>query len=173
MRCASIIGRKNAGKTTLLVALVREFRRHGHRVATIKHAHHPADTDTRGTDSWRHFTEGESDQTLLVSPTTRTLFERVPDQAGPRELAQRFFPLADLVLVEGFKSAGLPCVEVHRREIAEAPIHNPDDPGAKNWIALMTDDSDLRATCPVLRFQDTMWLHLLASMILERAEVLG
>ncbi len=173
MRCASIIGRKNTGKTTLLVALVREFRRKGHRVATIKHAHHPATADTVGTDSWRHFTEGEADQTLLVSPASRTLFERVPDQTGPRELAKRFFPDADLVLVEGFKSAELPCVEVFRREVAEAPIHHPDDPGAKQWIALMTDDHDLRATCPVLRFQDTMWLHLLASMILERAEVIG
>ena len=173
MRCASIIGRKNAGKTTLLVALVREFRRHGHRVATIKHAHHPTTADTRGTDSWRHFQEAESDQTLLVSPTTRTLFERVPDQTGPRDLAKRFFPAADLVLVEGFASAGLPCVEVFRREVAESPMHQPDDPGAGRWIALMTDDLDLRASCPVLRFQDTMWLHLLASMILERAEVLG
>ena len=54
-RILSIIGRKNAGKTTLTVALASELARRGRRVMTIKHSHHPADVDRPGSDSWRHF----------------------------------------------------------------------------------------------------------------------
>ena len=58
MRIVSVIGRKDAGKTTLLIALAREFKRQGKRVMTIKHASHPAVLDHEGTDTWRHFHEG-------------------------------------------------------------------------------------------------------------------
>ena len=44
-RIISVIGRKNAGKTTLAVALISELARRGHRVMTIKHGHHPASVD--------------------------------------------------------------------------------------------------------------------------------
>ncbi len=171
MRCVSIIGQKDTGKTTLLLALVGEFRRQGHRVSTIKHAAHPAVTDQQGTDSYRHFHEAMSDQTLLVTPTVRVLSERAPDDQDPRELARRFLTDADVVLVEGYKQAGLPRVEVFRRAVATVPFYQDTDPFASQWIAIITDDTSLRAACPVLRFEDTMWLHLLASMILEKAEV--
>ena len=47
-----ITGWKNAGKTTLAERLVAEFVRRGWRVATIKHAHHAADIDKPGTESF-------------------------------------------------------------------------------------------------------------------------
>ena len=47
-RIVSIVGRKNAGKTTLAVALASEYARRGHRIMTIKHGHHPADVDRGG-----------------------------------------------------------------------------------------------------------------------------
>ena len=50
-RILSIVGRKNAGKTTLAVALAAEYVRRGKRVMTIKHASHPAAVDSPGTDS--------------------------------------------------------------------------------------------------------------------------
>ena len=42
-RMISIIGRKDAGKTTFLVALAAELARRKFRVMTIKHGSHPAD----------------------------------------------------------------------------------------------------------------------------------
>ena len=48
MRIISVIGRKNAGKTTLTVALAAELVRRGRRVMTIKHGHQPADVDRPG-----------------------------------------------------------------------------------------------------------------------------
>src|SRR5213079_3687086 len=67
----SIIGRKNAGKTTLLVALAAELVRRKFRVMTIKHGTHPADTDQRGKDSWRHWHEGHAERVLMEGPGQR------------------------------------------------------------------------------------------------------
>ena len=82
-RIISIIGRKNAGKTTLTVALASELARRGHRVMTIKHGHHPADADRHGSDTWRHFHEGRAERVLIASPDLRVLFERTPDELRP------------------------------------------------------------------------------------------
>jgi molybdopterin-guanine dinucleotide biosynthesis protein len=41
----SVIGRKNSGKTTLVVALAAELKRRGVRVATVKHGHHAFEFD--------------------------------------------------------------------------------------------------------------------------------
>jgi molybdopterin-guanine dinucleotide biosynthesis protein MobB len=169
----SIIGHKNAGKTTLLVALAREYHRQGRRVGTIKHASHPALVDREGTDTWRHFHEGSSERTLIAAPDMRVLFERAPDDTDPEPLARRYMGDVDLVLVEGFKRASLPKVEVYRKGIGVPPLLDPAAPNAGDWIAIVTDDSTLRAGCRVLRFMDTMWLSLLAGLAWERAKVLA
>ena len=167
-RIVSIVGRKNAGKTTLTVALASEFARRRRRVMTIKHAHHPADVDRPGADSWRHFQEGAAERTLLVSPDLRVLFERAPDEYDPIGLARRYLGDADIVLAEGFKRASLPKIEIFRPSVAP-PLYDPDAPNAGEWIAIVTDDQSFRARCPVLRFGDTAWLTMLASMAWDRA----
>ena len=172
MRILSVVGHKNAGKTTLLVALAREYKRMGRRVATIKHASHPALVDREGTDTWRHFHEGSSERTLIAAPEMRVLFERAPDDTDPETLARQYLGDVDLVLVEGFKRSSLPKVEVYRKETGVPPLYdtasNPSD-----WIAIVTDDTSLRSECRVLRFMDTMWLSLLAGLSWERAKVLA
>src|SRR5437763_2840910 len=82
----SIIGRKNAGKTTLLVALAAELVRRKFRVMTIKHGTHPADTDQRGKDSWRHWHEGRAERVLMEGPGQRVLWERTEQESLPGAL---------------------------------------------------------------------------------------
>jgi molybdopterin-guanine dinucleotide biosynthesis protein MobB len=172
MRIVSVVGHKNAGKTTLVVALAREFSRQGRRVATIKHASHPARFDAEGTDSWRHFHEGMADGVLVAGPGLRALVERRPDDTDPETLARRFFADRDLVLVEGFKQADLPKIEVYRRAVAPAPlVASAEHPG--RWIALATDSDVPGVSCLTLRFNDTMWLQLLASHAWASAKVVG
>ena len=103
MRIISVIGRKNAGKTTLMVALTSELVRRGRRVMTIKHGHHPADVDRPGSDTYRQFHEGRAERTLIAGPALRVLFERTADDYDPVALARRYMDGADLVLCEGFK----------------------------------------------------------------------
>lgn len=172
-KIVSIIGHKNAGKTTLVSALAHEFKRQKRRVGTIKHSSHPVDADRRDTDSWRHFHEGNADGVVVASPELRVTFERVRDEAGPEELARRYFADMDVVLVEGFKKAMLPKIEVFRKEVAVAPLLDPSSPDASLWLAIVTDDHRFTAPCRVLHFSDTMWLTLLTGMVMEQAKTLS
>ncbi len=171
-RILSVIGRKGAGKTTLVVALASEFIRKGRRVMTIKHAGHPADVDRPDHDSYRHFHEGKAERTLLVTPDLWVSFERHSGDADPVALARHFHQGADLVLVEGFTAAALPKIEVFRKVASDKSIYQPTLPNLAEWIAIVTDNDKLEATCPVLRFHDTMWLQLLANMAWEKALVI-
>jgi molybdopterin-guanine dinucleotide biosynthesis protein B len=171
-RLISVIGRKNAGKTTLTVALSAELVRRGRRVMTIKHGHHPAEVDKPGTDSWRHFHEGRAERTIIAGPAVRVLFDRAADDYDPIGLARRYLHEADIVIAEGYRAAALPKIEVFRRETGDAPIYDPAAANAREWMALVTDEWDrpIGTGGPViLRFADTMWLHTLASLAWERA----
>ena len=172
-RIISIVGRKDAGKTTLAVALASELARRGHRVMTIKHGHHPADVDRQGSDTWRHFHEGHAERVLIASPELRVLFERSPDDYDPIGLARQYMGGADIVLTEGFKAAPLPKIEVFRRVAGAGPLYDPDSPNAHQWVAIITDDPDFDAACTVLHFHDTIWLQLLATLAWDRSLVLA
>ncbi len=171
-RIISVVGRKNAGKTTLAVALATELVRRGYRVMTIKHGHHPAEADRRGSDTWRHFHEGRAERVLIASPDLRVLFERSPDEYDPIALTRRYMQGADIVLTEGYKASTLPKIEVFRRAAASQPLYDPQAPNAGQWVAVITDDPDFTAHCTVLHFHDTIWLQLLANLAWDRALVL-
>jgi molybdopterin-guanine dinucleotide biosynthesis protein B len=164
-RIVSIVGRKNAGKTTLAVALISEFVRRHKRVMSLKHGHHPAEVDRPGSDTWRHFNEGQAERTLIASPDLRVLFERTPDDYDPIGLARRYLSGADIVIAEGFSRSTLPKIEVFRPSVAPTPLYDAADPRSREWLAIVTDDHSFRAACPVLRFGDTAWLSTLSSLV--------
>ncbi|MGH7531161.1 MAG: molybdopterin-guanine dinucleotide biosynthesis protein B [Gemmatimonadales bacterium] len=171
-RMISVIGLKNAGKTTFLVALAAELARRKFRVMTIKHGTHPADMDQQGKDTWRHWHEGQAERVLMEAPGQRLLFERTHEESDPITLARRYLGGADIVLVEGFKRAPLPKIEVYRKVAGPRPIFDAavHDPG--HWIAIITDDRNLRAPFPVFRFSDTAWLVTVANLAWDRAAIL-
>lgn len=157
-RLVCIVGRKNAGKTTLSVALCQALARMGRRVMTLKHGHHPALVDREGTDTWRHFHEGGAERTLIASPEYRVLFERVADDYDPVGLARRYMPDADIVLAEGFSRSALPRVEVWRRGIASSPLFTESQTPSL-WLGVVTDQPGLGAPCPVFDLADADWAH--------------
>ena len=167
-RIVCVVGRKNAGKTTLAVALAAEYVRRGRRVMTINHSDHPAAADRPGTDSWRHFNEGGAERTLLAAPDLRVLFERSPDDYDPVALARRYLDGADIVVAEGYKHARVPKVEVYRPDVGP-PLYDAGRDDAADWLGIVTDDPGFRAECPVLRFGDTAWLPTLATLAWDGA----
>jgi molybdopterin-guanine dinucleotide biosynthesis protein MobB len=171
-RILSIIGRKGAGKTTLTVALASELARRGRRVMTIKHGHHPPDVDRPGSDSWRHFQEGRAERVLLATPGVRVLFEHAQDEYDPVALARRHLADADIVLAEGYKHAPIPKIEIFRPSVAAKPIYDATSADASRWAAIVTDDLDFTAPTRLIHFQDTMWLQLLATILVEHAQAL-
>ena len=168
-RLVAVVGKKNAGKTTLVVALVRELVRRGHRVMTIKHGMHPFSMDQQGRDTWRHMHEGGAERVVMETPGSRILIANTGAEEGPRELATRYLADAHFVIVEGFKQSELPKIEVYRRAVHAEPLYAPDAPGADQFLAIVTDAADFRAKVPVLRFNDTNWLYRLVDLVLQGA----
>ena len=168
----SIIGLKNAGKTTFLVALAAELVRRKLRVMTIKHGSHPADMDQKGKDTWRHWHEGKAERVLMEAPGQRVLFEHTEHEVDPIILARRYLSEADMVLVEGFKRARLPKIEVYRKVAGPRPVFDPAVHDPADWIAIVTDDRALRAPFPVFRFNDTAWLVTIANLAWDQAKIL-
>lgn len=170
-RIISIIGKKDAGKTTLVVALATEMRRKL-RVMTLKHGTHAASMDQQGKDTWRHWNEGKAERVLLEAPGERVLFERTDHEGDPIALAKRYLDGADIVLAEGFSAYPLPKIEVYRMACGDKPIYDPSRDNADQWVALITDNPSFRAPFPVFRFSDTSWLVSLATLAWDRARIL-
>ena len=171
-RVISIVGKKDAGKTTLVVALASEWVKRGRKVATIKHGAHPAEVDKPGTDTHRHYHEGMAERVLMEFPGGRVLFERTDEQAEePLTLVRRYLTGVDIVIVEGYKKSSLPKIEVHRRSKHAEPLFDPKGGDAKRWVAMVTDDERLRVSIPTFRFTDTGWLVTLAQLAWNSAVV--
>jgi len=170
-RVISVVGKKNSGKTTLVVAMAQDFVRRGRKVGTIKHGHHPALVDQEGKDTWRHFHEGRSLRTMIDSPGQRVTFEPSDGKADPVELVRRCFLDMDIVIVEGYKSAPLPKIEVHRQAVHTVPLFDSASDTAGLWIAMVSDQRGLHLPFPVFTFTDTAWLPSLMHMAWERAMI--
>jgi molybdopterin-guanine dinucleotide biosynthesis protein B len=121
----SIIGKSKSGKTTLVEKLVRELRRRGYTVATIKHHVHTdlKSFDTPGKDSYRHAEAGAM-RVVLISPLTTATFDYPPRPPTPQDVAARMQDV-DLVIAEGFSRAQLPAIEVLRTGRNTEPIGDP------------------------------------------------
>jgi molybdopterin-guanine dinucleotide biosynthesis protein B len=153
MNVVGFCGYSGSGKTTLVEQLIGRLKHAGQRVSVVKHAHHEFDIDHEGKDSWRHRRAGAyevviaSDRRLakirefeaLADPTVHMLID---------ELAA-----CDWVLVEGFKRAALPKIEIWRAA-TDQPAQYPHDP---HIVAICTDRASLLpepSRLPVLDLDD-------------------
>lgn len=148
----SVIGRKNSGKTRLMVALLKEMRRRGFRVASIKHGHHSFETDQKGRDSWRHFNEGEAEATLMAGEGKIALVMRMDGEPDPERLVRDFLAGRgyDLVLVEGYKRGPFRKIEIWRSEVHDQPLWEEYSDQSETYLAIVTDDETFRADVPVV-----------------------
>ncbi|HVN41906.1 MAG TPA: molybdopterin-guanine dinucleotide biosynthesis protein B [Steroidobacteraceae bacterium] len=126
MRIYGIVGRRNSGKTHLVVRLVRAASARGLRVATIKHAHHAFDIDHPGKDSYEHREAGASEVLVASAQRWALIHEhRGEVEPGLEELLRHLSP-CDLVLIEGFKPGRHGKLEVYRAACGQAPLAPAD-----------------------------------------------
>ena len=130
----SIVGRSNTGKTTLIEKLIRELRRRGYRVATIKHNIHGFDIDHEGKDSWRHKKAG-AQTTVIASPHQVAVIEDVTRDYELSELRDQYIRDVDIILSEGFKKNPHPKIEIARAVLKHEPICTKED----NLFAVVSD----------------------------------
>jgi molybdopterin-guanine dinucleotide biosynthesis adapter protein len=130
-------GWSGSGKTTLIEQVISNLRARGVRVSLVKHAHHAFDVDQPGKDSHRHRVAGASE--VLITSANR--YALMHELRGETELTledavARLSP-CDLVLIEGFKRAPIPKLEIWRAELGK-PLLFPTD---THILAIATDDS--------------------------------
>ena len=149
MKIFGFAGWSGSGKTTLIEKLIPRFVQRGLRVSLIKHAHHTFDVDQPGKDSYRHRHAGASE--ILVTSSRRWVLMHELRGAHEPSFEEQLKHLSpcDLLLVEGFKFAPIPKLEVWRKEPGEALLH-PNDP---HIVALATDDK-VATKLPVLDLND-------------------
>jgi molybdopterin-guanine dinucleotide biosynthesis protein B len=141
------------GKTTLLVSLIRIFKERSLRVGMIKHAHHNFEIDYPGKDSFELRKAGATQVYVCSGTRWALMVEREP---GPADTLQDHIDRLDaknldLILVEGFKPAIIPKIELHR-PILGKPLLFPQD---SSIIAIATDKPELMTTAlPVLDLND-------------------
>ena len=136
MRLFGFAGWSGSGKTTLIERIVPLLVARGLRVSLVKHAHHAFDIDQPGKDSWRHRRAGCT-EVLITSALRWALVHELGN--GPelslREAIAHVAP-CDLLLIEGFKTAPIPKMEIRRTGQTE-PLLFPDDPHIR---AIASDD---------------------------------
>jgi molybdopterin-guanine dinucleotide biosynthesis protein B len=137
MKVVGFCGPSGVGKTTLLEGVIAALRAAGSSVSVIKHTHKRFDIDQPGKDSWRHRQAGAG-EVLLASSQRLVLLRELPAGREPQvhELIAELRPV-DWVLVEGFKHAALPKIEIWRAGLGREPLY-PDDPHVH---AVATDDA--------------------------------
>ena len=154
MNVVGFRGFSGSGKTTLVEQVVARLRAAGLRVSVVKHAHHNFDIDHEGKDSWRHRQAGAYEVVIASDVRLAKIreFER-PSDPTVHDLLRELQP-CDWVLVEGFKRARIPKIEVWRAATGHE-VQYPVDPDV---VAICTDSAgELPAatTLPVLDLNDT------------------
>lgn len=149
-RVIGVAGFKNAGKTTLVERLVTELTRRGHRISTVKHAHHSFDIDHEGRDSFRHRKAGAS-EVAVVSRHRWAIIHESREDAEPslEEILSKLAP-CDLVIVEGYKRDGHDKIEVRNLGLAHPKLAG-DDPTV---VALAANGPVADAPVPVFDRDD-------------------
>jgi len=143
------------GKTTLLAKLIPMLKANGLRIALLKHAHHSFDIDQPGKDS-HTLRKAGADQVLIASRQRMALIRECAALSREPHL-EDLLPCIDtkdldLVLVEGFKHAPIPKIELYRPALGHPLIHATDP----DVIAVATDTSFATARpLPILDLNDT------------------
>ena len=149
MKTFGFAGWSGSGKTTLIEKLIPLFVQRGIRVSLIKHAHHTFDVDVPGKDSYRHRHAGASE--VLVTSSRRWVL--MHELRGGKEPAfedqLKHLSPCDLLLVEGYKYAPIPKLEVWRAVTGEGLLH-PNDP----HIVAVASDSKVDTKLPLLDLDD-------------------
>ncbi len=157
----SVIGRKKAGKTTVLERLIAALKSRGYRIATIKHhIHYGFCMDSPGKDTWRHSAAG-ADVVAISSPDRLVVTISTPREMRVTEIAERFMGEADIVLTEGYARASTPKILVATSE-EDLELFTATAGGE---IVAVVSDALEDAGCPTFGFHE---VHRLAEFIAER-----
>lgn len=98
----SVVGKDKSQKTAAVIDIVRELKRRGYKVGTVKHhAHGDFSFDVPGKASYRHGEAGASE--TAVSGQTMLGYVRRQDRELPLKEVTKFFSQdIDVIITEGY-----------------------------------------------------------------------
>ena len=132
----NIVGDKsNVGKTFVMEGIIKELKRRGLSVATIKHDIHGFDIDQKGKDTYKH-REAGSETVIISSPNRFALIKEVKEEI-PLEKIINLAKDKDVILVEGYKKSTLRKIEVYRKGFSDRII------SPKEKLIAIASDEDL------------------------------
>jgi molybdopterin-guanine dinucleotide biosynthesis protein B len=155
MKRLHIVGRKNSGKTTLIVELVTELTRQGYRVGTIKHTHHDHELDTPGKDSHQHREAGSVAVGILTKGMNAIFWPPAGQEESSTDDQQKYGQFdavmsdCDVVLVEGDSQARANKIEVFRSINGGQPKAIAD-----STITAVVSDDALDIATPIWKRSD-------------------
>ncbi|MCE9655788.1 molybdopterin-guanine dinucleotide biosynthesis protein B [Clostridium celatum] len=117
-KVVNIVGSgSNVGKTFLLEGLIKELKKRGHSVATIKHDVHGFDIDKKGKDTYKHREAGS--ETVIISSKNRlAMIKELEEETNLNNIIEMVLD-KDIVLVEGYKKSDLRKIEVYRDGVSK------------------------------------------------------
>lgn len=145
-RVFGIVGRSGSGKTTLIESMIPWFKAQGLEVAVIKHSHHSLQFEPPQKDSSR-FRSAGAREVIVASPYHYALFHNLDEQPEPMlvDLVQRLQG-ADVILVEGYRQAAIPRLEVYRPSRGIDPVYTITE----QVLAIVSDEDVSHIPLPSL-----------------------
>lgn len=119
----SIVAYSGTGKTTFMEKLIPALKKHGLRVAVIKHDAHKFEIDKEGKDSYR-ITQAGADVTGLICDQKAVIMEN--RYRSPLQIIEEIKEV-DLILTEGYKTGSWPKIMLHRQATGKDLPVNPAD----------------------------------------------
>ena len=128
----TIVGKSDAGKTTVASYLIETLTQEGYRIAAVKHCPHGHEIDHPESDTGR--LRGAGAVTVVASsPSKVTTVETVGRDITLESIVSTMAPGIDLVIAEGYKDSAFPKVLVAD---GEGP-----HPVVENVVAVVTRDT--------------------------------
>lgn len=115
-----VAGCSNTGKTVLIEGLIKELKKRGKSVATIKHDVHGFDIDKEGKDTWRHRKAG-AEAVIISSKKRMALIREVEEEIPLEELIDEVKDF-DFIIIEGYKKSPYKKLEVFREGVSNEII---------------------------------------------------
>lgn len=107
----SIVGKQNAGKTTLIKDLIPKLKNQGYRVGTLKYNIRKFDIDHEGKDTYKYYHSG-ADSVAISSQNEFVVMKKMATPPTLHEIIETHLNDVNVVLVEGYREDDYPRIRI-------------------------------------------------------------